>query len=321
MDKSADLIHWIDSQGNLLYVSDSVCTRHGYTREALMGMTIFDLDPLQNPDSWREHWDSIKAHGSVVMQSMHKTAKGELFPVEVTVNFVESGGMEYNFSFARDISERKRYERELVSAKEELERANQRLEHEVHKTQELNKHLRDTQEILLYQARTDPLTGVLNRWAALSRLKEEEARAEREGTSLGIGIVDVDHFKKINDRYGHVTGDKVLSEIAARISMSIRPYDTLGRFGGEEFIIVLPKSDLAETREVLERIRRAVCESPVEDEGHSIPVALSAGGASGRGAAADVLIRAADQALYRAKRNGRNQTAVAETALPRLRAV
>ena len=321
VDKSADLIHWIDSDGHLLYVSDSVVARHGYCRDELMRMTIFDLDPLLTPDSWQAHWRFIKEQGSVVRESVHKTRRGELFPVEVTVNFVESDGREYNFSFARDISERKRQERELLGAKEALEQANEKLEQEVHRTQELNKFLRDAQEVLLYQARTDPLTGLLNRWAALSRLKDEEARAERQGTCLGIGIVDVDHFKKVNDRYGHLIGDKVLNAVAARIAVSIRPYDALGRFGGEEFIIVLPGSDRSETRMALERIRRAVCESPVQAEGRSIPVALSAGGASGRGAPATELIRAADQALYRAKRSGRNQTAMAENIASRLRAV
>ncbi len=115
----------------------------------------------------------------------------------------------------------------------------------------------------MYQARTDPLTGAMNRWAVLSRLREEETRAEREGTYLGIGVIDVDRFKKVNDRYGHVMGDAVLNAIAARLSTSIRPYDLLGRFGGEEFLVILPRADAAEVRLVLERIRRAVSDSPI----------------------------------------------------------
>ncbi len=134
VDKAADLIHWVDSEGRLLYVSDSVCARHGYTRDELMRMTIFDLDPLQNPDSWQEHWRAIKQHGTAAMESVHRTREGDLFPVEVTANFVESGGTEYNFAFARDVSERRRQERELVDAKEALERANEKLEQEVKKT-------------------------------------------------------------------------------------------------------------------------------------------------------------------------------------------
>jgi diguanylate cyclase (GGDEF)-like protein/PAS domain S-box-containing protein len=320
-DKAADLIHWIDSSGRLLYVSDSVCARHGYSRDELANMTIFDLDPLQTPASWEKHWRLIKKRGSLVTESVHKTRNGELFPVEVTVNFVESDGMEYNFAFARDVSERKQQERELISAKDELERANGRLEQEVHRTQELNKHLRDAQEILLYQARVDPLTGASNRWAVLSRLREEEARAGREGAALAVGIVDVDHFKRVNDRYGHVIGDKVLTEVAARISAAIRPYDTLGRFGGEEFLIVLPRAKQVEAREVLERIRRAACDTPIEAEGYLITVSLSAGGASGRGAPTEELIRLADQALYRAKRSGRNRVSMAESSVARLRVV
>jgi diguanylate cyclase (GGDEF)-like protein/PAS domain S-box-containing protein len=321
VDKAADLIHWVDSEGRLLYVSDSVCARHGYTREELMGMTVFDLDPSQNLDSWREHWRLIKECGSAALETVHQSRNGDVFPVEVTVNFVESEGKEYNFAFARDVSERRRQERELVEAKEALERANEKLEQQVMKTQELNRFLRDAQEILIYQARTDPLTGAMNRWAVLARLGEEEARTKREGTHLGIGIIDVDHFKKVNDSYGHVVGDLVLNDFAARLSMAIRPYDLLGRFGGEEFLVVLPRADETETRSVLDRIRRAVADSPFEADGHSIAVRLSAGGACGRGASADELIRAADQALYRAKRGGRNRVAMAEGLVSRLRAV
>jgi diguanylate cyclase (GGDEF)-like protein/PAS domain S-box-containing protein len=321
VDKAADLIHWVDSEGRLLYVSDSVCARHGYTREELMRMTIFDLDPLQNPDSWQEHWRAIKVHGTAAMESVHRTRGGELFPVEVTANFVESGGTEYNFAFARDVSERRGQERELVEAKEALERANEKLEQQVMKTQELNRFLRDAQEILVYQATTDALTGAMNRWAVLSRLHEEETRAAREGTYLGIGVIDLDRFKKINDRYGHVAGDAVLNAVAARLSMSIRPYDLLGRFGGEEFLVILPRADATEVRTVLERIRRAVCDSPIEADGRPVAVTLSAGGACARGTPADELIRAADQALYRAKRSGRNRVAMAEGIASRLRAV
>jgi diguanylate cyclase (GGDEF)-like protein/PAS domain S-box-containing protein len=321
VDKAADLIHWIDPQGHLLYVSDSICVRTGYTRDELLGMTVFDLDPLQTPASWKKHWQLIKQQGSTVMESVHRTKSGELFPVELTVNFVESRGTEYNFAFARDVSERKGHERELVQAKEALEQAYDKLEEEVKKTHELNHSLNETQEILKYQALTDPLTGVMNRWAVLARLKEEEARADREGTYLGIGVIDVDHFKKVNDHYGHMAGDKVLKIITARISRSIRPYDLVGRFGGEEFLVVLPGADENGARVVLERLRRAVSDSPAKADGHLIPVTLSAGGASGRGVSTDELIRAADQALYRAKRNGRNQVVIAESKLLHLKAV
>jgi diguanylate cyclase (GGDEF)-like protein len=113
----------------------------------------------------------------------------------------------------------------------------------------------------------------------------------------------------------------VLSAVAARIAVAVRPYDTLGRFGGEEFLVVLPKAGDEETREVLERIRLSVCDTPIEAEGELVRVALSAGGASGCGVPVEDLIRSADQALYRAKGSGRNQVAMAPSKRSRLRAV
>ena len=118
VDRAADLIHWIAQDGRLLYVSDSTCQRHGYSREDLLGMTIFDLDPSQSPGAWRKHWREMREQGSLSFESAHRTKVGEVFPVELTVNHVECNGREYAFAFGRDISERKRIEGELARSEE-----------------------------------------------------------------------------------------------------------------------------------------------------------------------------------------------------------
>ena len=118
VDRAADLIHWIAPDGRVLYVSDSTCQRHGYSREELLGMTIFELDPSQSPDAWKKHWQEIKEQGSLTFESVHRTKQGEVFPVELSVNYVECGGQAYNFSFGRDISERKCMERALTRSEE-----------------------------------------------------------------------------------------------------------------------------------------------------------------------------------------------------------
>ena len=176
---------------------------------------------------------------------------------------------------------------------------------------ELNQKLIETQRALELQARTDVLTGTMNRRAILERLGQEMARAERQGTCLGVGMIDIDFFKRINDTYGHTAGDEVLRQVVGRSVVAMRPYDAFGRFGGDEFMAIVPQVGATEIEGVLERIRRAVCASPVEKGGREIAVAVSIGGASSRGESIDAVIRSADDALYRAKSLGRNRTVMA----------
>jgi two-component system, cell cycle response regulator len=176
---------------------------------------------------------------------------------------------------------------------------------------ELNSKLLATQAILAEQARTDALTGIMNRRAILERLSEEMARMQRDATCLGVGMIDIDHFKRINDAHGHAAGDCVLREVVARASSATRPYDSFGRFGGEEFLTVVPACPDAEVVSVLERVRSAVCDSPVEVEGHQVRITVSIGGAMSRGESVDALIRSADDALYQAKAAGRNRVVLA----------
>ncbi len=177
---------------------------------------------------------------------------------------------------------------------------------------ELNQQLLDTQRTLELQARTDPLTGTMNRRAILERLGEEMARAQRQGTLLGVGMIDVDLFKHINDTYGHSVGDAVLRQVVGRSVAAMRPYDAFGRFGGEEFLAIVPQARASEAAGVFERIRRAISASPVSEDGQEIAVAVSIGGATTQGESIDAVLRAADDALYQAKSQGRNRVVMAE---------
>jgi two-component system chemotaxis response regulator CheY len=160
------------------------------------------------------------------------------------------------------------------------------------------------------QATHDHLTGVWNRAAIMDYLFGEVERAKRQSTYIGVIIVDLDHFKRINDTYGHPAGDAVLKEAARRMQSALRPYDRLGRYGGEEFLITAPDCDLSQTMALAERIRSFMSSNPVKRHSDEIPVTVSLGVAVGSdqidkdGAA---LIAIADEALYRAKRAGRNR--------------
>ena len=188
--------------------------------------------------------------------------------------------------------------------------------------QELKVRLRAGQRIvelhdaLRIHATRDALTGTWNRRTILEILGREGARAAREGTPVGVIVADLDHFKQINDTLGHSGGDDVLLETSRRMSSVLRPYDAIGRYGGEEFLIVLPACDQATTVEVAERMRHVVKEAAVATSTGKVSITVSLGAAIGEGASIDVdeLIKVADVALYRAKRSGRDRVEMATSA-------
>lgn len=167
-----------------------------------------------------------------------------------------------------------------------------------------------------YRATHDALTGLWNRGAILDLLKRELVRGDREGTAVGVLLADLDFFKNVNDTYGHLAGDGVLRETSRRINAAVRSYDSVGRYGGEEFLVVLAGCENNDDMvKQAERIRTTVGAEPVETENCVISVTLSMGVAS----SAEIeeleeLLRAADTALYRAKRGGRNRVEMASAA-------
>ncbi len=179
---------------------------------------------------------------------------------------------------------------------------------------ELNRKFLDTQAELRRQALTDPLTHIMNRRAIFGRLTEEIARAPRQGLPLSIGVLDIDHFKAINDRFGHAGGDTVLQAVVERGHNTLRAYDAIGRIGGEEFLLVMPGVGPRDTEIVLERLRRAVAEKPVSAQGQEVTVTVSIGGAVCQGETMDELLKLADDALYKAKNQGRNKVVLADSA-------
>jgi len=168
-------------------------------------------------------------------------------------------------------------------------------------------------EELRRRAETDPLTGVANRRRFHQALEIECARFARGRAPLSLLMIDLDHFKEINDRYGHPAGDVVLFSIAQRLSVSLRKTDLLARYGGEEFSILLPETRIEGARVIAERIREAVSRTPVEVDGELIPISVSVGVAShatDKEVHAEILLKKADLALYRAKATGRNRVEV-----------
>ncbi len=195
-------------------------------------------------------------------------------------------------AIASDVTERRRTAAELAAARDEAE----------------------------LRARTDALTGVSNRLHFAERLDAEISRLRRGGHSFGLVLLDVDRFKQLNDRHGHLAGDRALVEVAARLRRRLRPYDAIARWGGEEFAVLLP--DVGEVRalaSVCESLRLAVSSEPVAVGTRDVPVTISVGAVlagghkpkAGSELSADWLLATADEALYVAKRRGRDQIEVA----------
>lgn len=186
---------------------------------------------------------------------------------------------------------------------------------------ELQNDLLAAREILRAKAAHDSLTGLLNHEEILGVLDRELARSERDGICVSIIMADIDHFKKINDTYGHLAGDAVLRLTAREMHSMMRAYDSIGRYGGEEFLVILPECCLECAAAFAERLRKRISSEKMDTTEGLISVTISLGVAASnreKGEDGQTLVRAADAALYKAKESGRNrvETASDDTQTP-----
>ncbi|QRM24267.1 GGDEF domain-containing protein [Burkholderia pseudomallei] len=189
-----------------------------------------------------------------------------------------------------------------------------RLRDAMARTERALQELQRTNEKLEHMAATDPLTGVANRREFIERVTAEIARAKRNGAPLSLLALDLDHFKAINDSYGHQVGDQVLQRFVKKCAEVVRPFDGVARVGGEEFMVVLPQAALDTALLIGERIREAIASTAFEaGSGKPIGVTVSVGVSEfGRdGETIDAMLRKADERLYRAKHQGRNRVVAA----------
>jgi diguanylate cyclase (GGDEF)-like protein len=179
---------------------------------------------------------------------------------------------------------------------------------------ELQGELVEARDALAHEAMHDPLTGILNRRAIMEGLDRELKRALRRGAALSVGLLDIDHFKEVNDSHGHQAGDEVLRCFARTVRGNLRSYDLVGRYGGEEFLVVAPDSTGFPEEGLYERLRLQVTASPTAVSGMEIGITVSIGVAwTGDHDTVDTLLAAADRALYQAKGEGRNRVVCPHT--------
>ncbi len=173
---------------------------------------------------------------------------------------------------------------------------------------EMQDALIESRKILAHQATHDPLTGMLNRRAILDRLRKELARARRHGDVLAIGMFDIDHFKQVNDMYGHQTGDDVLCGLTQILKESIREYDSVGRMGGEEFLVITPMKAGTNWISAFGRLCAKIAESNITTRSGVLSITVSIGVAyAAAETTVDEILETADTAMYQAKNEGRNR--------------
>jgi len=273
----------IDYQGKYLYVNPYFTKITGYTLKDVS--TKEDWFKKAYPDKkYRkkafETWsnDSNKFGSGKNREFIIKCKNGQSKHIEFRSTFLE----DRKISVLTDITEQKQ-------TKKELKLLNVKLKHE---------------------ATHDPLTGVANRRAILDKLTYELIRAKRNNSKLSIGLCDIDHFKRINDKYGHQVGDDVLCCFVKTIQKILRPYDFVGRYGGEEFLLVVPESIGSIEEGIYERVRAKIADHKMTTRSGEVSITISIGVTNiKRDETADEMLAVADAALYRAKDNGRNQLA------------
>lgn len=263
----------IDIESRFLYVNDEACHALGYNREELLKLGVVDIDPGFPIEHWRKHWTEIAENGSVSLETFHQRKNGEIFPVEVSANHFAYNGEGYNLALVRDITARKQQERHI--------------------------------EYLAYH---DYLTGLPNRSLIMERLEQALVYTRRHERALAVLFIDLDRFKTINDTLGHSIGDMLLKQVGMRFVSAVRKDDTVGRIGGDEFLILL--SDLADPGDSLHVIEKihASLSAPflVDDREFFITASIGVSLYPRDADTAETLVRYADNALYLAKEEGRN---------------
>ncbi|MFN2258044.1 MAG: GGDEF domain-containing protein, partial [Desulfuromonadaceae bacterium] len=258
-----------DLDGVITYASEAFCRISGYEVHELLGQNHNIIRHPDMPSSvFEDMWHSIKSGKIWHGEVKNRTKEGGFYWVDTTVSPVcDSLGDVYGYMAVRhDITDKKRIEQLSI---------------------------------------TDPLTGLFNRLKLDEELKHEHTRYERYGHKFAVILFDIDHFKRINDTYGHLSGDKVLQEFSALSKSHLRDTDVLGRWGGEEFLIVAPGTDSDGAINLAEKLRQAIAEF---DFTHVGTVTASFGVAViQEHEESDRLLKRMDEALYQAKEQGRNQ--------------
>ncbi len=288
-ERSLDWVYIHDLKGKFIDANQPALEGLGYTKKEISQINFKKLLPLKYLNKAYKTIQELKKTGAQkkLTQFKLKRKDGEYVYVETKASAIyRKEKPRYILGIARDITKRIQMEEQLKQTAQKLKK----------------------------QALTDDLTGLLNHGAVLNRFKEEVERAERQKEPVSVLLADLDHFKNINDQYGHQVGDSVLKHASQCIYKSFRGYDIKGRYGGEEFLIVMPKTKLKNAQKAAERLRKMFKGSPLQTKGGKITATLSIGLVSSYPhkdhVKSETLLKLSDNALYKAKEKGRDRVEV-----------
>lgn len=305
-----DVVWTMSPLGEITYESPAVEAMRGITPEEAMKQSVDQIHPPESQAISLGYFESLAArleqglppeefHGE--LEYYRKDGSTVWTEVQVIPHLDPDGSLIEILGVSRDISVRRRQEKELEEAKRETERANEAL-------RRANEELAAMNEKLHLQATTDELTGSSNRRHGKQLLESALAQPE-ESDPISLLMIDIDRFKDVNDSLGHGFGDRVLVELSQRIRSAIRATDVLTRWGGDEFLVVMPSCDVDDAFRIAEELRLAVATRPLAERAQ-VTVSIGATQARPDEALEAWLVRT-DSALYRAKQAGRN-TAIRE---------
>ena len=303
-ENTGDVVWELDPQMRFTYINGADQQLRGFTREEVLGRPILELFTAQGQSIFAdlssqrqtaEKLGEVAAHFVFQAPQIRKDGTSYWAEVSSTTSYDPAGNIIGYNGITRDIDVNKKYERRL-------EEANLQLQEQLHEIVALQTRLKE-------QTVRDSLTGLHNRRYMEETLPREMARAKREGYPMALIMVDLDHFKRINDTYGHPTGDAVLKAVASILLNGAREGDIICRYGGEEFLVALPNMTTGQALERASAWRDTLSRTPVKHGAFSAECTLSAGISAFPDNSSDIetLLRLADNALYRAKANGRNR--------------
>lgn len=303
------LILGFDRRGNILVASDELRRLTGYdiedvgaSMDQLLQRMFPEPEQLQRFRQINEHlWKGVKIQD---LEAQITTKDGRRIFLLINQSRIqdERGEADLAVMVARDITTRKAIEQKLIETTDRLADLNEKLE-------QANRQLEHANARLNELASTDPLTGLYNRREFQRTFRREFQRMKRDGTPLALAMLDIDHFKALNDTHGHDFGDMVLIEVADLLKTCARETDIVARYGGEEFTVLMPNTGAAEALNASERLCRQMAERAVSDGRHDARVTVSIGVAAVGPEdvpSHEALLRWADEALYAAKARGRN---------------
>ncbi|MCP3900447.1 MAG: PAS domain S-box protein [Desulfobacteraceae bacterium] len=280
-----DPIVLYNNKGEPEYLNPAFVDLFGWSIAELIGKRIPFVPDDQKKITAEKLKELFDSGNKVQFETKRLTKHGSSIGVIVSASCIKNlkGEISKLVVILTDITEQKQ-------AKEELKLLNLKLEH---------------------RATHDFLTGAPNRRAIIENLKKELIRAKRKNSTLSIGLCDIDHFKHVNDKYGHHVGDDVLCGFVKAVQNILRPYDLLGRYGGEEFLIIVPDLSGSVEEDIYERVRAEIADHKIITKSGKVGITISIGVTNTRkNETVDAMLTSADAALYRAKDNGRNQVVI-----------